>query len=86
MENKKQYEHQLKHSCHAAHMVDRAGESIFFQVLQDEAENLMHTDRLCQNNNIDVTIAKNSLIKGRSFDVANCPFANKALEIFTIPA
>ncbi|SCV65030.1 hypothetical protein ANAPH1_00725 [Anaplasma phagocytophilum] len=67
-------------------MVDRVGESIFFQVLQDEAENLTQTDRLCQNNNIDVTIAKNSLIKGRSFDVANCPFANKALEILTIPA
>ncbi|SCV66144.1 hypothetical protein ANAPRD1_01277 [Anaplasma phagocytophilum] len=67
-------------------MVDRVGESIFFKVLQDEAENLMHTDRLCQNNNIDVTIAKSSLIKGLSFDVVNCPFANKALEILTIPA
>ncbi|UQD54570.1 hypothetical protein [Anaplasma phagocytophilum] len=67
-------------------MVDRAGESIFFQVLQDEAENLTQTDRLYQNSNMDVTIAKSSLIKGLSFDVANCPFANKALEIFTILA
>ncbi|KDB57304.1 hypothetical protein [Anaplasma phagocytophilum] len=67
-------------------MADRAGESIFFQGLQDEAENLTQTDRLCQNNNIEVTIAKSSLIEGLSFNVANRPFANKALEIFTIPA